>query len=87
MLHGFALAICVIAALAVAVGAVWIVSGAAASARFSSAFGNAVQQYLAVERHSRDIRLGAASGQGPAQGWQLIERRLRARRAVRLAVR
>jgi hypothetical protein len=93
MLHNFALALCSIAALAVVAEAIRAIFGAKHATHSTSAFGHAVQhpleQYLAAERYRMDNKSGSAYSLCPAQedGWLLIERTLRARRGVRLAVR
>jgi hypothetical protein len=89
MLHGLGLAVCLIAALALFAGAIRVLLANLGSA---SGFGHAVQrpieQYLGANRLAMDIMFGTADTPRAAQeGWSLIDRSSRARRAVRLAVR
>jgi hypothetical protein len=87
--HGLAVAICLIAALALIVGAIRALF---TSTRAPSGFGHAVQhpleQYVGSSRLATDIMFGTVDRPSAAQeGWSLIDRTLRAKRAVRLAVR
>jgi hypothetical protein len=87
--HGLAVAICLIAALALMAGAI---RALVTNARGSSGFGHAVQypleQYVGVSRLATDIMFRTVDSSSAAQeGWSLINRTLRAKRAVRIAVR
>jgi hypothetical protein len=87
--HGLAIAICLTAALALIAGAVRALFP---NARSVSGFGHAVQhpleQYVGASHLATDIIFGTVNSRSAAQkGWSLIDRTLRAKRAVRLAVR
>lgn len=89
MYHGLAAAICLIAALVLITGAV---RALVTTTRATGGFGHAVQhpleQYVGASRLATDIMFGTAECSNAAQeGWSLINRSLRAKRAVRLAVR
>jgi hypothetical protein len=92
MLHGLLLALFLIAALALVAGAIRLLFGPRSSPRSGSRFGHAAQdtleQYLGAGRYATDIMFSTSNSRSAAQeGWSLIDRSLRARRAVRLAVR
>ena len=89
MYHGLAVAICLIAALALIAAAT---RGLVANMYPTSDFGRAVEppleQYVGASRLATDIMFGTVDSSIAAQeGWSLIDRTLRAKRAVRLAVR
>jgi hypothetical protein len=87
--HGLAVALCLIGALAMIAGAIRALF---ANMHATSGFGHAVQhpleQYVGASRLATDIMFGTVNSAVAAQeGWSLIDRTLRAKRAVRLAVR
>jgi hypothetical protein len=87
--HGLAAAICLIAALVLITGAIRALF---APTRATSSFGQAVrhplEQYVGANRLASDIMFRTAECSNAAQeGWSLIDRSLRAKRAVRIAVR
>jgi hypothetical protein len=89
MFHGLAVALFLTAALVLVAGALWALL---ASARSAHGFGHAVQhpleQYAGANRLATDIMFSTANSPSAVQeGWSLIDRTSRARRAVRLAVR
>jgi hypothetical protein len=85
MFHGLALALCLIAALALIAGAIRALLGTVHSA---NGFGHAVQHPLEQYAGANRFMFGTANSPSAVQeGWSLIERTMRARRAVRLAVR
>jgi hypothetical protein len=82
--HGLAVAICLIAALALMASAI---RALITNARGSSGFGHAVQHPL-EQYVGTDIMFGTVDSSSAAQqGWSLINRSLRAKRAVRIAAR
>jgi len=89
MFHGLAVALLLTAVLALVAGALWVLLG---SVRSADGFGHAVQhpleQYVGANRLATDIMFGTANSPSAVQeGWSLIDRTSRARRAVRLAAR
>ena len=89
MYHGLAVAVCLIAALVLIAGAIRVLF---TNTRATSGLGHAVQhpleQYVGASRLATDIMFGTVECSNAAQeGWSLINRSLRAKRAVRLAVR
>jgi hypothetical protein len=89
MFHGLAVALFLSAALALVAGALWALLG---SARSADGFGHAgqhpLEQYVGANRLATDIMFRTANSPSAVQeGWSLIDRTSRARRAVRLAVR
>jgi hypothetical protein len=85
MFHGLAVALFLTAALVLVAGALWALL---ASARSAHGFGHAVQHPL--EQYAGANRFMFSTANSPSavqEGWSLIDRTSRARRAVRLAVR
>lgn len=88
MLHVLTLALYMMAPLALAAGAIWALSESKRFPRSGTLFGRAARRYAGANRYATDIMFGAAGRSSAAQGgWVLIDRTLRARRAVRFDVR
>jgi hypothetical protein len=80
------------AALALIAGAIWALFGSKLFARSGTMFGHTARHTLdqcaGANRYAPGIKFGTADSSSTAQGgWALIDRTLRARRAVRLDVR
>jgi hypothetical protein len=91
MFHSLVLAVFLLAALALAVGFLGALFGTRRLARSGDLFRHAVQhtfeQYVGG-RYGTDVMFGTTNSPSAAQGgWSLIDRNLRAKRAVRFAVR
>ena len=89
MYHGLVVALCLIAALALIAGAIRALF---ANMHATNGFGHAVrhplEQYVGTSRLATDIMFGTVDSSIAAQkGWSLINRTLRAKRAVRIAAR
>lgn len=89
MYHGLAAALCLIAALALIAGAIRALF---ANMHATNGFGHAVQHplehYVGANRLATGIMFGTVDSSIAAQkGWSLIDRALRAKRAVRIAAR
>jgi hypothetical protein len=92
MLHGLLFVLSLIAALSLVAGVIRVLFGPRQSPRSGSRFGHAVhntlEQYVRANRYTTDVMFSTSNSPSAAQeGWSLIDRNLRARRAVRLAVR
>jgi hypothetical protein len=90
MLHLFAAALCLVAALTLMAGAIWTVIGPSRGAQgFGHTVRHPLEQYVEATRFGTDVMFSTASSlSGVQEGWSLIDRASRARRdGVRLAVR
>lgn len=92
MFHALVLALCLIGVLAVVAGAIRALIGSKLYPRSDSLSGHTAQHtlehYFGAKRYATDIMFGtAASPRASQEGWVLIDRSLRAKRAVRLAAR
>jgi len=92
MFHVLTLALYLMAALALIAGAIWALFDSKHFARSGTVFGRAarhtLEQCVGANRYATDIMFGTADSSSAARGgWALIDRSLRARRAVRLDVR
>lgn len=89
MYHVLAVAICLIAALALIAGAIRaLFANMHATSGFGHAIAHPLEQHVCASRLSTDIMFGTVDSSIAAQeGWSLLDRTLRAKRAVRIAVR
>jgi hypothetical protein len=91
MIHNVILALCIAAALAVLLAALWTMIGNKVDPHggvFSGhGFAHPFDQYLWARRHAADVVVKTSSERRLPGGWSLIQRSTRARRAIRLAVR
>jgi hypothetical protein len=91
MIHNVILALCIGAALAVLLAALWTIIGNKVDPHggvFSGhGFSHPLDQYPWARRHSTGVVVKTSSERSLPGGWSLIQRTMRARRDIRLAAR
>jgi hypothetical protein len=91
MIHNVILALCITAALAVLLTALWALIGNKIDAHGGVFSGHALSQrfnqHHGFRRHSASVVVKTMSERSLPGGWSLIYRTMRARRDIRLAAR
>jgi len=91
MIHNLILVVCIAAALAVLLAAIWTLIGNKADAHGGIFSGHALprlfDQHLSFRRRRADISVRTASERTLPGGWSMIHRAMRARHDIRLSAR